>query len=139
MLPFLHLPAKQPRSRHSGASATSRDMALSFRACAAMVERSNTPYQATPPWTQSEAFEELTLSGAPAFVVCAGASALALQLTAARAARCPPAETPQVTARLGSIPYVGACDRSQRIAAFTSWIGAGKRASPLRRYSTDAT
>src|SRR3954447_10019656 len=91
MRPFLHLRAKQPRSRHSGASGTSRDRALSFRACAAMVERSNTPYQEIPAWTQSER------SGAADVI---GSSPFALQLTPASAARWPPADTPQATARL---------------------------------------
>lgn len=89
--------------------------------------------------TQSETFAELMgsgfVSGAPDWTVCTASSAAALQLTAASPARCPLADTPQVTARAGSMPYFEALSRSQRMASFTSWAST---VSPLDIITTNS-
>src|SRR5438270_8946586 len=107
-----------------------------------MVAMSKTPNHATAACMQSDTFDEVTESatgtGAYPWPVDFGSSPAALQLTAASPARYPPADTPQVIARVGSIPYFEALIRSQRIAAFTSWACAGNFASLLKRYSTEA-
>ena len=51
----------------------------------------------------------------------------------------PPAEAPPTPMRLGSMLYFRAWARSQRIAAWQSWICAGKVAFWLKRYSMLAT
>src|SRR6266516_3063320 len=52
-------------------------------------------------------------------------------VTPSKAASCPPAESPQAPMRSGLIWYSFAWARSQRTAAFASWIWAGKRAQRL--------
>lgn len=75
------------------------------------------------------AWTRLETPGVPLLPSSSGRS----PVRAARAARWPPAEWPQMPMRWGSMWKRLALARSQRIAALTSWIWAGKVASPLSR------
>src|SRR6185436_4990918 len=63
----------------------------------------NIPYHVTSPWTQSDCVASGDSgSGLPCFMKT-GASDESLHVVAASAASCPPAEPPQMMARLGSM------------------------------------
>ena len=104
---------------------------LRRRQTSGALTKSKTPYQVTSPCTQSDCAARGDCGS--------GARDSTLHEVAARAASCPPAEPPQMTARVGSMPNCALFERSQRIDVFTSWIAAGNCASPLSRYSIDAT
>ena len=57
---------------------------------------------------------------------------------AATAARCPPADVPQIAMRSGSSANRPAFARSQRTAVFTSSTLAGNVTDGVSRYSIDA-
>src|SRR5688572_22877973 len=103
------------------------------------LRKSKIPYQVTNPCTQSDCTARGDCGSGLPCLRNTGASDSTLQEVAARAASCPPAEPPQRITRVGSMPNCELFERSQRMEVFTSWIAAGNRASPLSRYSIDAT